>query len=104
MHLAACGQGSQAAPSWQCDDKGCRVRCAAEEANMSAQCMILTQSAAGFWERQACGERPCPVDCTYSAWQNWEACNKECESGLKYRKRLVLVEPQFGGKSCPNIG
>eukprot|EP00929_Paragymnodinium_shiwhaense_P072151 TRINITY_DN36624_c0_g1_i1.p1 TRINITY_DN36624_c0_g1~~TRINITY_DN36624_c0_g1_i1.p1 ORF type:complete len:338 (-),score=67.17 TRINITY_DN36624_c0_g1_i1:91-1104(-) len=67
-------------------------------------CLVVKQTSLGFKERKACGLRPCPVDCAYGTWEPWEECSKSCESGRRFRKRLVEVTAQFGGKSCNNIG
>uniref|UniRef100_A0A8C7U568 Spondin-1 n=1 Tax=Oncorhynchus mykiss TaxID=8022 RepID=A0A8C7U568_ONCMY len=43
----------------------------------------------------------CPTDCMVSEWTEWSECNKSCGKGHMIRTRIVKLEPQFGGDSCP---
>ncbi|CAB1339320.1 unnamed protein product, partial [Coregonus sp. 'balchen'] len=43
----------------------------------------------------------CPTDCMVSEWTEWSECNKSCGKGHMIRTRMVKLEPQFGGDSCP---
>ncbi|XP_059161144.1 protocadherin Fat 4-like [Physella acuta] len=48
-----------------------------------------------------CGKPCCYKDCIMGSWGAWEACDARCESdGLKVRNRLVIQEPDCGGKRC----
>ena len=46
------------------------------------------------------GERPCPVNGGYSAW---EPCSSECGGGMKYR-RCDSPRRAFGGRGCHRLG
>ncbi|CAG14265.1 unnamed protein product, partial [Tetraodon nigroviridis] len=41
------------------------------------------------------------IDCMVSDWSKWYECNKSCGKGHTIRTRMVKLEPQFGGSSCP---
>lgn len=41
------------------------------------------------------------IDCMVSDWSEWFECNKSCGRGHTIRTRMVKLEPQFGGSSCP---
>uniref|UniRef100_A0A4W6C597 Spondin-1 n=1 Tax=Lates calcarifer TaxID=8187 RepID=A0A4W6C597_LATCA len=43
----------------------------------------------------------CPIDCVMSEWTEWSECNKSCGKGHTIRTRMVKLEPQFGGDTCP---
>ncbi|KAI5624338.1 spondin-1 precursor [Silurus asotus] len=45
----------------------------------------------------------CPSDCLMSEWSEWSECNKSCGKGHMIRTRMIKLEPQFGGESCPEI-
>ena len=36
-----------------------------------------------------------------SEWSEWSECNKSCGRGHALRTRMVKLEPQFGGRPCP---
>lgn len=36
-----------------------------------------------------------------SDWSDWYECNKSCGKGHTIRTRMVKLEPQFGGSTCP---
>lgn len=36
-----------------------------------------------------------------SEWTEWSECNKSCGKGHTIRTRMVKLEPQFGGDTCP---
>ncbi|MEQ2308064.1 hypothetical protein AMECASPLE_024431 [Ameca splendens] len=41
------------------------------------------------------------MDCMVSEWSEWSECNKSCGKGHTIRTRMIKLEPQFGGSSCP---
>ncbi|XP_067931154.1 somatomedin-B and thrombospondin type-1 domain-containing protein-like [Watersipora subatra] len=41
------------------------------------------------------------VDCEMSDWTEYSDCSSSCGIGTKSRSRTVLVEPRFGGTTCP---
>lgn len=41
------------------------------------------------------------IDCMVSEWSEWSECNKSCGKGHTIRTRMVKLEPQFGGRACP---
>jgi len=43
---------------------------------------------------------PVPADCTISEWGEWSACDKECDGGQQFRRR-VLRDPPMNGGACP---
>uniref|UniRef100_A0A674N8G5 Spondin-1 n=1 Tax=Takifugu rubripes TaxID=31033 RepID=A0A674N8G5_TAKRU len=43
----------------------------------------------------------CSIDCMVSDWSDWYECNKSCGKGHTIRTRMVKLEPQFGGSTCP---
>merc|ERR1712050_645861 len=54
-------------------------------------------------ETRGCDSRPCPtecspVDCKWSGWNHWGACDK-C-GGEKKRFRHILAHAHCGGKPC----
>lgn len=46
-----------------------------------------------------CRREP-PVDCAVEEWRSWTACTATCGGGRRGRSRLILTEPQHGGKTC----
>jgi len=46
---------------------------------------------------------PAPVNCKWSSWSTWTACNAECGGGETFRSRDVEEAPLFGGASCPGL-
>lgn len=50
-----------------------------------------------------CNTQPCPVDCQWNSWTDWEACSAACNSsGLKWRSR-TQSHSQLGGAPCPGF-
>ena len=52
-------------------------------------------------EAISCAGDPCPLDCLVSNWGSWMDCTKTCGGGIHLRVRVVVTEPQHGGKACP---
>ncbi|CAE7454331.1 Sspo [Symbiodinium sp. CCMP2456] len=50
-------------------------------------------------EKKNCSTDPCPVDCGYSDWAEWSACEPYC-SGNKTRSRSIVAEAAHGGVAC----
>jgi hypothetical protein len=49
-------------------------------------------------EEERCNTQPCPVDCQIGNGGNWSKCNTNC---TQTRLRTGDIQPQYGGKSCP---
>ncbi|XP_045892500.1 spondin-1-like isoform X2 [Micropterus dolomieu] len=52
-------------------------------------------------QAEKCMLPECPVDCMMSEWSEWAECNKSCGKGHTIRTRMIKLEPQFGGRPCP---
>ena len=52
-----------------------------------------------FESVQPCQNRACPLDGYFEEWSTWSNCDRQCDGGLKKRKRFCH-EPKNGGKSC----
>ncbi|MED6294069.1 Spondin-1, partial [Characodon lateralis] len=52
-------------------------------------------------QTEKCMLPECPMDCMVSEWSEWSECNKSCGKGHTIRTRMIKLEPQFGGSSCP---
>eukprot|EP00731_Ephydatia_muelleri_P026830 Em0018g930a len=48
---------------------------------------------------RACVMTPCPVDCAWSNWTEWSACNQTCNGGWHYRTRSSSPA-LYGRKIC----
>eukprot|EP01127_Copromyxa_protea_P017750 TRINITY_DN5457_c0_g1_i1.p1 TRINITY_DN5457_c0_g1~~TRINITY_DN5457_c0_g1_i1.p1 ORF type:complete len:488 (-),score=87.74 TRINITY_DN5457_c0_g1_i1:67-1530(-) len=46
-----------------------------------------------------CNTQPCPVDCVWSSWSKFGACDKPCGGGHSSRQR-TMSEATNGGKAC----
>ena len=105
-----------------CNIQPCKIDCKVSSwgnwSNCSKQCgggtrsrkrVVVTEAKFGgascpiLEETEACNKNPCPVDCEVSDWGNWGNCSKKCGGGIMSRKKEVLVEPQNGGKECPQL-
>ena len=40
------------------------------------------------------------VNCEYSHWSQWSACNKACGGGTQNRSREATRQPWYGGVKC----
>jgi chromosome segregation ATPase len=55
-------------------------------------------------ETQQCNAAPCVQQaCVVSQWSIFDACSKSCGTGVKKRLRRVMVQPKYGGSSCPQL-
>ena len=43
------------------------------------------------------------VDCKVGDWKPWGECSLTCGGGTKTRARDVIVEPEYGGETCPAL-
>jgi len=91
----------------QCTCGGERMR---KRVKYAGDCIDLVQTT-------ACGPEFCvkkeeiqekkPIQCVQSKWGRWGKCSRKCIScegeskGERFKKRKVLVEPQFGAPPCP---
>lgn len=53
-------------------------------------------------EEKECNLQECPIDCQFSDWSSWSACEPFC-SGTRQRKRTVTQQMQNGGLPCVNL-
>ena len=49
---------------------------------------------------RSCNLMSCPIDCNLSAWTEFSNCSRTCGSGVSYRNRTVITQPEHGGKEC----
>jgi hypothetical protein len=83
---AACGGGERF-----------RFRTVAQEAvNGGADCV------GEVFEREACNEDPCPVDCEIG-YTDFSPCTATCGGGTQTRQMVILTEPENGGEECPEL-
>jgi len=54
-------------------------------------------------EDEACNAQPCPLDCEWGAWTEFDACSASCGGGKKRKKRIVWVAPANGGADCEGL-
>lgn len=47
-----------------------------------------------------CNTQPCKKDCKLGEWKDWEPC--DCIDNVRERHKEVLVQPEHGGKPCPD--
>lgn len=53
-------------------------------------------------QEEDCNDQDCPIDCNYTEWTAWSACEPAC-SGITNRSRTIIQEPQHGGEACGKI-
>lgn len=41
---------------------------------------------------KSCQVQHCPVDCRLSSWSGWGSCSRECSSGVRVRKRILVQQ------------
>lgn len=59
-----------------------------------------TACAGSVHETETCDLKK--VDCRYSAWTEWDQCDRECGKGQTHRQRQIHRFPENGGKTCPH--
>jgi len=55
------------------------------------------------YQNRACGQGPCAVHCTVSAFSAWTACTKSCGKGSQSRSRAIRTRADHGGYVCPYL-
>uniref|UniRef100_A0AAQ4NZ88 Spondin-1 n=1 Tax=Gasterosteus aculeatus aculeatus TaxID=481459 RepID=A0AAQ4NZ88_GASAC len=84
------------------DWSDCSVTCGR---GLQTRQRMLKSDPAGCSEEleqmEKCMLPECPADCMVSEWSEWSECNKSCGKGHTIRTRMVKLEPQFGGRACP---
>mmetsp|Transcript_30475 Transcript_30475/g.70268 ORF Transcript_30475/g.70268 Transcript_30475/m.70268 type:complete len:1086 (-) Transcript_30475:66-3323(-) len=51
-------------------------------------------------QQKLCGQKPCPIDCIWSDWTEWEACTKSCGGGTTERLRNISLPAAHEGQDC----
>lgn len=51
-------------------------------------------------ETEACNTFPCPIDCVWGLFAEWNTCSVTCGGGKQYRSRDITTQAQFGGINC----
>eukprot|EP00928_Gymnodinium_smaydae_P039824 TRINITY_DN27124_c0_g2_i1.p1 TRINITY_DN27124_c0_g2~~TRINITY_DN27124_c0_g2_i1.p1 ORF type:complete len:4551 (-),score=367.55 TRINITY_DN27124_c0_g2_i1:202-13791(-) len=51
------------------------------------------------FETRDCNTMPCPVDCVWDEWLEWDKCTLTCGGGFRARRR-EKTPAQHGGKHC----
>ena len=69
---------------------------------VEAECGGL-QCGGDFLQIASCNSQPCPVDCKWGEWSDWEECSRDCGGGSQQRRRKVEVEAKFGGAACSGV-
>jgi Spondin-like TSP1 domain/Thrombospondin type 1 domain len=104
-----------------CKDKDCAINCELSEWSDWSACskacgpgtktrtrVIKTAAAHGgqdcsmdaMSETVPCQERPCPVPCKLTEWQDWSECSTECGPGVQTRARSIETPALNGGTEC----
>jgi hypothetical protein len=105
-----------------CDDGPCPVHCTTTAFGDWSACTttcgkgsqtrartIVTHPEHGGYvcpsltELRECQVVECPVHCEMHAWGVWQACSTTCGDGIAQRVRVVKVQPEFGGDTCPTL-
>jgi len=105
-----------------CNDQDCPQHCELSEWSKWSACnadcgggvqlrarLVLTPPSndgdrcAHLSESRICNSSPCPLHCATSPWSDWTPCNAACGGGSSLRTRVVTVDPQFNGQSCPHL-
>ncbi|GFY40858.1 spondin-1 [Trichonephila inaurata madagascariensis] len=47
-------------------------------------------------------DQPPIIDCVVTPWSEWSPCSLTCGNGRKERRRMIKLNPENGGKACPN--
>ena len=55
------------------------------------------------YQNRACGQGPCAVHCTVSAFSAWTGCTKSCGKGSQSRSRAIRTRADHGGYVCPYL-
>eukprot|EP00731_Ephydatia_muelleri_P026831 Em0018g931a len=83
----------------------CSVTCGNGTQNRTRSCSNPAPACGGdnctgaALDLRACVMTPCPVDCAWSNWTEWSACNQTCNGGWHYRTRSSSPA-LYGGKIC----
>jgi hypothetical protein len=101
---ASCGDGTRS-----------RTRSVTQASHDGANCTVPASGASFTWadgtgntpgitgtetQTKICHERPCPIDCDESDWDDTASCTKTCGGGKRTQYRRIKIAPQYGGKAC----
>eukprot|EP00929_Paragymnodinium_shiwhaense_P090933 TRINITY_DN51007_c0_g1_i1.p1 TRINITY_DN51007_c0_g1~~TRINITY_DN51007_c0_g1_i1.p1 ORF type:complete len:1844 (+),score=265.33 TRINITY_DN51007_c0_g1_i1:145-5676(+) len=73
-----------------------RTREIERPARYMGQCLGDNVSSA-----QLCNTQPCPQDCYWAQWAEWQVCSASCNGGVHSRSREFMPPAMYGGRSCP---
>jgi len=63
--------------------------------NGGLQCNLTDDTKLG-----TCGTNPCPIDCVWGSWSDFNTCTKTCGTGNQTRTRVQTTLAQYGGVNC----
>ncbi|KAG8171204.1 hypothetical protein JTE90_004725, partial [Oedothorax gibbosus] len=46
-------------------------------------------------------DQPPVIDCVVTPWSEWSPCSHTCGNGRRERRRMIKLNPENGGKTCP---
>lgn len=68
----------------------------------AGQLILLDSSPTVIWTAPVTMP-PVGVDCVTGDFGEWSACSKNCGGGVQTRNRLVITQPNTGGKACGDL-
>lgn len=81
----ACGSGQKT-----------RTRTVTQQPTGEVTCPDLSETV-------ACNTQECDVNCQVGQWTSWSDCSEPCGEGHEYRSRVITVEKEGNGESCPKL-